>query len=195
MWYGSVEKCFFENFDGKSPTSRENVHDNIFIFARNKGLIRTMITTSRINLFTGTIFRHGKLLFVLWTGFAVLTLLWTNGKWNCKTFFIKYYNTSYSYKNIQRIWIIRSFQTYCQLSTFNTRNVPFKTRFTSLAKTQKLTASLSLKIIRITSVTIGAITDLKLFWGGVLINRLRNDEIVQVIKWSIMCTFDKAKPS
>ena len=128
------KNVFLRIFDGKSPTSRENVHDNIFIFARNKGLIRTMITTSRINLFTGTIFRHGKLLFVLWTGFAVLTLFWTNGKWNCKTFFYKVLHISYSYTNIQRIWIIRSLQTYCQLSTFNTRNVPFKTRFTSWLK-------------------------------------------------------------
>ena len=65
----------------------------------------------------------------------------------------------------KRISIIGYFQTHCQLSKFTIRDMPFKTKLTSLVNTRGLTESASLKIIRIMAITLGAITDLNIFGG------------------------------
>ena len=69
----------------------------------------------------------------------------------------------------KRIWIHRYFQTHCQLSKFPIRDMPFKTKFTALVNARGLTDSASLKIIRITTVTLRAITDLNFLGGGVVL--------------------------
>ena len=67
----------------------------------------------------------------------------------------------------KRIWNIRCVQTHCQLSKFTKRDMPFKTKFTALVTVQGLTDGASLKIIRIMAATLGGITDLNPFLGGV----------------------------
>ena len=64
---------------------------------------------------------------------------------------------------INGIWIIRYSQSYYQFSKCTIRDIPLKTRLTSLVNMQGLTDSASLEIITIIPVTVEAITDLKLF--------------------------------
>ena len=63
------------------------------------------------------------------------------------------------------IWIIRCFLTHCELPKFTIQDMPFKTKLTALVNGRGLTDSASLKIIKIMAATLGAITDLKLFWA------------------------------
>ena len=63
----------------------------------------------------------------------------------------------------ERIWIIWCSQTRYQLAEFTLGDMPFKTKLTSPVYTKGLTDCASLKIIRITTVTLGAITDLNVF--------------------------------
>ena len=66
--------------------------------------------------------------------------------------------------------MIRCFHIDCQLSKFTILDMPFKTELTSLVNTRGLTDSALLKIIRVLAVKLGAVPDLKLFWGGVYCN-------------------------
>ena len=61
------------------------------------------------------------------------------------------------------IWIIRYSQSYYQFSKCTIRDMPLKAILTSLVNMQGLTDSASLEMITIIPVTVGAITDLKLF--------------------------------
>ena len=100
--------------------------------------------------------------FVTCTGFIVWTIFWANGgeiekhKFSTRVLLHnKFFN--------KRISIIRCFKTHCQLSKFTIQDMPFKTKLTSLVNTRGLTESESLKIIKILAVTLGGITDLKIF--------------------------------
>ena len=118
-------------------TNRQKCAWTYFHIVANKGLI-WIITASRINLFAAAIFLHIKLCNM----HRVYCLNYILNEWE-----VKFKNT-YFFMNAflnKRIWIIRYFQTRCQLSKFTIRDKPFKTIFTWLFNMQGLNDSASLK--------------------------------------------------
>ena len=105
--------------------------------------------------------------FVKCTGFIVWITSWTNSKltwtilisWLVCCDAINYFSGEYKKSDV--------FQTHCKLLKFIIRDMLFPTKLTSLINTRGLIDSASLEIITITDVTVGATSDLKLFWGGV----------------------------
>ena len=72
----------------------------------------------------------------------------------------------------KRIWIITSFQAHCQFSKFAIRDMPFKTKLTSLIRAQGLYDSALQNIVRTTVVTLGVKTDsrINLFAGAIFLH-------------------------
>ena len=65
---------------------------------------------------------------------------------------VSYHNKFFN----KRIWIIKCFQTHYLLLKFTIRDMPFKTKLTSLVDTRALTDNALSKIVRITAVIRGA---------------------------------------
>ena len=62
QWYGSIAKHILHNFFAKNiSASRQKCAWSYFYPVANKGLIKTIMTTSRINLMSQTILLHTKL--------------------------------------------------------------------------------------------------------------------------------------
>ena len=156
---------FWRIFGGKYCQNLSKMCMNIFHLVANKGLIWTVLTTSRINLFAWAIFLYGKCCNM----YRIYCLNYILNEWEVKLKNTKFFDRVFQHNIFlnKRIWIIRYFLTHCQLSKFPIRDMPFKTKFTALVNARGLTDSASLKIIRITAATLRAITDLKLFLGGV----------------------------
>ena len=122
----------------------------------NKGLIWSVIIASRINLFAGAIFLHGRIC-NMYRVYFLNYILNERGVKVKRTNFLTRVLQQNEFFN-KRIPIIRCFQTHCQLSKFTILDMLFKTKLTSLVNTRGLTDNASLKIIRILAVTLGAIT-------------------------------------
>ena len=164
MGYDSIEKCFFWRiFGGKYCQNLPKICMNIFRLVANKGLIWTVITTYRISLFAWAIFLYGKCCNM----YRTYCLNYILNEWEVKLKNTKFFDSVFQHNIFlnKRIWIIRYFQTHCQLSKFPIRDMPFKTKFAKLVNARGLTESASLKITRITAATLTAITDRKLFWA------------------------------
>ena len=97
---------------------------------------------------------------------------------------------------LERAQTIKYFYTHCKLLKIIIQDMLFPTKLTSLINIRGLIDSASLKIITITNVTVGATSDLKLFWGSVHIKdgdvlQLLNDCIFMgheyiILQWSHM---------
>ena len=136
---------------------------NIFHLGENKGLIWTVITTSRINIFAWATFLYGKRCDM----YRVHCLNYIVIEWP-----VYIENHIFFNKVLQNniflnkwIWIIRWFQMHCHLLQFTIRDTPFKTKLTTLVNARGPTDRASLKIVRITAATLGAITDLNVCWA------------------------------
>ena len=166
MWYDSVEKCFFWIiYGGKYCPKPPKICMTIFHLVTNKRLIWTVKSASRINLFAWAIFLYGKRCNM----YRVYCLNYILNECEVKLKNTKSFNRVLQ-PNIflnKWIWLIRCFQTHCQLSKFTIRDMPFKTKFTTLVDARGLADTASLKIIKMTTATLGAIADLELFLGGV----------------------------
>ena len=156
---------FWRIFCGKYCQNLPKICMNIFRLVANKGLIWTVITTSRIRLFAWAIFLYGNRCNM----YMIYCLNYILNEWEVKLKNTKFFDKVFQHNIFlnKRIWIIRYFQTHCQLSKFPIRDMPFKTKCTALVNSRGLTDSAWLIIIRITAATLRAITDLKLFLGGV----------------------------
>ena len=156
---------FWRIFGDKYCQNLPKIYMNIFHLVANKGLIWTEIITSRINLFAWAIFLYGKCCNM----YRIYCLNYILNEWEVKLKNTKLFDRVFQHSIFlnKRIWIIRYFQTHCQLSKFPIRDMPFKTKFTALVNARGLADSASLKIIRITVATLRAIADLKPFLGGV----------------------------
>ena len=96
------------------------------------------------------------------TGFCVAYIL---NKSEVKLKYINFINKMLQYNQFlnERIWIVKSFQTRCQLSKLIIRHILFKTKLTSLVNAQGLIDSVRLKNDYNNDRSSGAITDLKPF--------------------------------
>ena len=106
MWYDSIEKCFFlDNLWWQIlPQAAKIVHKHISSSGELHGL---SFCIANVAIYTG---------FIVWT-------FWMNGKWNWKTHIFDRVLQHNIFLN-KRIWIIRCFQTNCQLSKFIIRTCP-----------------------------------------------------------------------
>ena len=117
-----------------------------------------------INLFAGAIFLHGKL--CLNAVFNGWTICWRKCKWNWKMQFfdrVLYHNIFLT----SEYELLDIFQLIANYRNLQYEACPSKQKLTSRVDTQGLTDSALSKLVRITAVTLGAKTDLKLFSGGV----------------------------